>query len=162
MLLGAAEATRTCTVFGSGEGMAKTLAAVPCDNESAGGRTCAGMVPDASTNGSARPAIGSQGRKESRIHVTITTVCDESDGNSAADELGRLDLVEVLLVVNSGRDLLRHLIGGASANWVEFAGGLRIKHVVHVANCDLRLLSGACRSPSWNFGPKLPDQRQIG
>ena len=42
----AAEATRTCTVFTAGA-MAKTRVSTPCGNASAGGRTCAGMVPEA-------------------------------------------------------------------------------------------------------------------
>src|SRR5436190_11639378 len=85
--------------------------------------------------------MGSQRGKENRIHAPVPTGYGESGGNFAADKVRGLDLVPVLLVMNSGRDLLWHLIGGASVNWVEFAGGLRIKHIVHAANCDLGLLS---------------------
>src|SRR5271165_1130447 len=84
--------------------------------------------------------MGSQRRKESRVHASVPPVCGHSGGDSTADELGSLDLVAVLLVVDGGRNLLRHLVGGAPINWVEFAGGLRIKHVVLVANGDFRLL----------------------
>src|SRR5208337_5230937 len=84
--------------------------------------------------------MGSQRRQESGVHAPVPPVCGQSGGDCAADELGSLDLVAVLLVVNGGRDRLGHLIGGASINWIEFPGGLRIKHVVLVTNGDLRLL----------------------
>src|SRR6516165_12743104 len=93
------------------------------------------------SNGSARPAIGSQRRNKDRVHAPLSPVCGQSGGDSTADELGSLDLVAMLLVVNGGRDLLRHLVGGAAIHRVEFARGLRVKHVVLVANSDLRLLS---------------------
>src|SRR5467141_1538167 len=84
--------------------------------------------------------MGSQRRKENEVHAAVPTVCGRSCGGSSADQLGRLDLVSLLLAVNGGRDLLGHLIGGASINWVEFTRGLGIKHVVLFANGDLWLL----------------------
>src|ERR1700730_12543826 len=53
--LGAAEATCTGTGFASADVIAKTLAMLPCGNESAGGWTCAGMVPAAVRMGEAGP-----------------------------------------------------------------------------------------------------------
>src|SRR6516164_3892378 len=81
-----------------------------------------------------------QRRKESNVHATFPSPRRGSGGGPLIDELSSLDLIPMLLAMDGGGDLRRHAIGGAPINWVEVTRGLRIKHIMLVANGDLRLL----------------------
>ena len=59
------------------------------------------------------PPCALHGRQEDRVHAAVGAGAHRHGRGAAADQLGQLDLVALLLLLDRGRDLLRHLVGRA-------------------------------------------------
>jgi len=83
--------------------------------------------------------VGLHGLKEDWVHPAVNTSRHGHGGRSAADQLGRQNIVATLLILNRCRYFLPNFVSRAPLSGVEWGRRFGVEHVTLLADVDLGL-----------------------